>query len=75
MPWTKYPFFLKCSGIVTMFGSATRKCVTKSHTLVESGRVPVIKLDRDGEQTACCTYARSNAMPIFASRSIFGLLM
>ena len=34
-------------------GSAVRKCVTRSHTLVVSGRVPVRRLERVGEHTAC----------------------
>ena len=36
-----------------MVGSALRKCVTRSQTLVVSGLVPVSRLDREGEQTAC----------------------
>ena len=40
---------------VSSTGSAARKCVTRSHTFVESGRVPVSRLERVGEQTACCT--------------------
>ena len=40
---------LSC-GSVMVFGSATRKCVSKSHTFVASGRRPVSSDEREGER-------------------------
>ena len=37
-----------------------------------SGLEPVIRLARDGLQIDCWQYARSNRLPSFANRSIFG---
>ena len=40
-------------GAITASGSAARKCVSKSHTRVASGRRPVISELRDGLHNAC----------------------
>src|SRR3954469_17241009 len=56
-------------------GVVTRKSVSRSHTLMVSGRSPVINEARDGLQTACWACACRNTAPDRASRSMFGLLM
>src|SRR4051812_43908661 len=56
-------------------GVVTRKSVSRSHTLMVSGRSPVINEARDGLQTACCACACRNTAPDRASRSMFGVLM
>jgi hypothetical protein len=42
---------------------------------VESGRRPVINEEREGLQTACWQYARSNVVPRALIRSRFGVLI
>jgi hypothetical protein len=42
----------KCCGSVTQSGCASRKCVSRSHTFVVSGRKPVKMAVRDGLHTA-----------------------
>jgi hypothetical protein len=45
----------------------------KFHVRVLSGRLPVMKLLRDGEHTVCWQYARSNTVDDAASLSRFGV--
>ena len=47
----------------------------KFQTRVLSGRLPLMKLFRDGEQTCCCTYARRKTSERAASRSMLGVIM
>jgi len=49
-----------------------RSGVWRSQTRVVSGRHPLIRLARDGAQTACWQYVRSKTVPRAARRSMFG---
>ena len=72
-PSANRPFARNRPGSEVHPGCASRKWFRKFHAWDLSGRRPVMKLLREGPQTACWQYARSNTVPLAASAIKLGV--